>query len=69
MIHPINDEALGKQNNIQNDRLASTNFLMIEFEYDSESLDQDSDLSNDLDFSSIPYSDHTFDVDHFIQCN
>lgn len=42
---------------------------MIEFEYDSESLDQGSDLSNDLDFSSIPYSDHTFDVDHFIQCN
>jgi hypothetical protein len=68
MVYPINDEALGKQNK-QTDRFANTNFSMIEFEYDFESLDQDSDLSNDLDFSSIPYSDHTFDIDHFIQCN
>lgn len=41
----------------------------IEFDYDSEGADQDSELSNDLDFSNIPFSDHTFDVDQFIQCN
>ncbi|KAI8636032.1 hypothetical protein BD408DRAFT_487174 [Parasitella parasitica] len=41
----------------------------LEFEYDSESIDQESDLSNGLDFSSIPYNDHIFDVDHFIQYN
>ncbi|CEP17082.1 hypothetical protein [Parasitella parasitica] len=41
----------------------------LEFEYDSEGVDQGSDLSNDLDFSSIPYNDYVFDVDHFIQCN
>ncbi|KAF1802789.1 hypothetical protein V8B55DRAFT_1483165 [Mucor lusitanicus] len=41
----------------------------LEFDYDSEGADQDSELSNDLDFSNIPFSDHTFDVDQFIQCN
>ncbi|KAL7315694.1 Signal recognition particle [Mucor circinelloides] len=54
---------------LKQDMVHPINDDALEFDYDSECADQDSELSNDLDFSNIPFSDHTFDVDQFIQCN
>ncbi|GAN09565.1 hypothetical protein MAM1_0275c09095 [Mucor ambiguus] len=54
---------------LKQDMVHPINDDALEFDYDSESADQDSELSNDLDFSNIPFSDYTFDVDQFIQSN
>ncbi|KAL9555298.1 hypothetical protein MBANPS3_002423 [Mucor bainieri] len=54
---------------LKHDMVQPINDDALEFDYDLESTDPDSELSDDLDFSNIPFSDHTFDVDHFIQSN
>lgn len=68
IVYPINDDALGNLTWTLNTQHMLTRYI-IEFDSDAEGVDQDSELSDDLDFSNIPFSDHTFDVDQFIQCN
>ncbi|KAI8080763.1 uncharacterized protein B0P05DRAFT_72584 [Gilbertella persicaria] len=41
----------------------------IEFDYDSSDLDPESDTVSDHDFSSIPFQDHTLDIEFYVEAH